>query len=259
MADLHSEATRQVESLMFQMTSGVTQLKRLVDCLGTSKDTIELRHKLTAQHTKVQSAAKSIKEQLTGLGQQRQQQALDKAQQDKINKLMQDFQAILLDYKETQKVAVQKEASSLPRQPTPTPSSSAAAAQEPSTSGRSDADIESQALLQQQQQVEVRALDNAITFNESLIEERDHSIAEIQQQIGEVNEMFQDLAVLIHDQGQQLQTVDLQIVNVAQRVQEGGTELVKAERSQRSARNKCLLLWLICGLVVAVLIIILFA
>jgi hypothetical protein len=28
---------------MFQMTSGVTQLKRLVDCLGTSKDTIELR------------------------------------------------------------------------------------------------------------------------------------------------------------------------------------------------------------------------
>jgi alpha-ketoglutarate-dependent taurine dioxygenase len=55
-----------------------------------------LRHKLTAQHTKVQSAAKSIKEQLTGLGQQRQQQALDKAQQDKINKLMQDFQAILL-------------------------------------------------------------------------------------------------------------------------------------------------------------------
>jgi syntaxin 7 len=71
--------------------------------------------------------------------------------------------------------------------------------------------------------------------------------------------MFQDLAVLIHDQGQQLQTVDLQIVNVAQRVQEGGHELVKAERSQRSARNKCLLLWLICGLVVAVLIIILFA
>jgi hypothetical protein len=54
------------------------------------------RHKLTAQHTKVQSAAKAIKEQLTGLGQQRQQQALDKAQQDKINKLMQDFQAILL-------------------------------------------------------------------------------------------------------------------------------------------------------------------
>lgn len=82
------------------------------------------------------------------------------------------------DYKETQKVAVQKEASSLPRQPTPTPSSSAAAAaQEASTSGRSDADIESQALLQQQQQVEARALDNAITFNEALIEERDHSIA----------------------------------------------------------------------------------
>lgn len=44
-------------------------------------------------------------------------------------------------------------------------------------------------------------LDNEIAFNESIIEERDQGIHEIQQQIGEVNEIFKDLAVLVHEQG----------------------------------------------------------
>lgn len=39
-----------------------------------------------------------------------------------------------------------------------------------------------------------------MAYHEALIEERDAGIAEIQRQIGEVNEMFQDLAVLINDQ-----------------------------------------------------------
>lgn len=44
-------------------------------------------------------------------------------------------------------------------------------------------------------------LDNEIAFNEAIIEERDQGIQEIQQQIGEVNEIFKDLAVLVHEQG----------------------------------------------------------
>lgn len=71
--------------------------------------------------------------------------------------------------------------------------------------------------------------------------------------------MFQDLAVLIHDQGQQLATVDVHISSTAERTREGAAELVKAERSQRAARNKCLMLWVVSGLVLAVIIIVLFA
>lgn len=44
-------------------------------------------------------------------------------------------------------------------------------------------------------------LDNEIAFNEAIIEEREHGIQEIQQQIGEVNEIFKDLAVMVHEQG----------------------------------------------------------
>ena len=48
---------------------------------------------------------------------------------------------------------------------------------------------------------EVLLLDNEISFNEAIIDERDQGIQEIQNQIGEVNEIFKDLAVLVHEQG----------------------------------------------------------
>lgn len=44
-------------------------------------------------------------------------------------------------------------------------------------------------------------MDNEISFNEAIIDERDQGIQEIQDQIGEVNEIFKDLAVLVHEQG----------------------------------------------------------
>lgn len=72
------------------------------------------------------------------------------------------------------------------------------------------------------------------------------------------NKPLQDLAVLINDQGQQLMTVDQQIASTAERTHDGVRQLVKAERSQRAARNKCLLLWLVAGIIVALILVVLF-
>lgn len=44
-------------------------------------------------------------------------------------------------------------------------------------------------------------LDNEIAFNEAVIDEREQGIKEIQEQIGQVNDIFKDLAVLVHEQG----------------------------------------------------------
>lgn len=70
--------------------------------------------------------------------------------------------------------------------------------------------------------------------------------------------MFQDLAVLINDQGQQIITIDQQIATTAERTHDGVRQLVKAERSQRAARNKCLVLWLVSGIIVALILVVLF-
>lgn len=48
---------------------------------------------------------------------------------------------------------------------------------------------------------DIMLMENEIVLNEAIIEEREQGIKEIQQQIGEVNEIFKDLAVLVHEQG----------------------------------------------------------
>eukprot|EP00879_Flechtneria_rotunda_P003180 GHRR01003403.1.p2 GENE.GHRR01003403.1~~GHRR01003403.1.p2 ORF type:complete len:274 (+),score=113.65 GHRR01003403.1:3330-4151(+) len=261
LADMQSQDLRQVEGLVFNMASGLGKLRRKVDLLGTAKDTLRHREELAELNRSIQSTAKAIKSQLEEISRNR--EALAEPQQAKLRKLMQDFAATLQDYKAAQKVAAEKEAQYLPKVPPAAGSSASTATAAVSGTSRpaagSEADVENQALLQEQVLQESRAMGNTIAFQEALIEERDHGIQEIQRQIGEVNEMFQDLAVLINDQGQQLQTIDTHISSTAERTREGQRELVKAERSQRSTRNKCLMLWLISGVVLAIIIIVLFA
>lgn len=170
-------------------------------------------------------------------------------------------------------IAADREAASLPRPSAPkagaTASSSAAGLDGSSSSSQQpplpagsvgiEVGLERAALQQQQRAAESAALDNAISYNEALIAERDEGIAEIQKQIVEVNEMFQDLAVLINDQGVQIATLDQQITTTAERVKEGTQELTKASRSMKSARNKCLCVWLVAAIVVSIIIILLFA
>lgn len=47
-------ATKAVEAALFQMASGLSQLKKLVDTLGTPKDTVEHRHKIASTNTRLQ-------------------------------------------------------------------------------------------------------------------------------------------------------------------------------------------------------------
>lgn len=48
---------------------------------------------------------------------------------------------------------------------------------------------------------EILLLGNEVAFNEAIIDEREQGIKDIQDQIGEANEIFRDLAVLVHEQG----------------------------------------------------------
>lgn len=80
---------------------------------------------------------------------------------------------MLQDYKAAQKVAAEREATSLPRA---APQQQAAAAAAAAAGGGREEEVERQALLQAQAMEEARLLDSAMTFNEALIEERDHGI-----------------------------------------------------------------------------------
>lgn len=65
---------------------------------------------------------------------------------------------------------------------------------------------------QQQAALQQASLGQEIAFNEALIEERDRGIQEIQQTISEVNEIFRDLAVIVREQGQQVDDLEANLI-----------------------------------------------
>ncbi|XP_050901615.1 syntaxin-23-like [Lathyrus oleraceus] len=88
------------------------------------------------------------------------------------------------------------------------------------------------ALLVESKRQDVISLDNEISFNEAIIEEREQGIQEVQQQIGEVNEIFKDLAVLVHEQGEMIDDIGSNIEHSHEATAQAKSELVKASKTQ---------------------------
>jgi len=99
-------------------------------------------------------------------------------------------------------------------------------------------------------------IEGDVQYNEAVIEERDKAITEITGQIGEVHQIFQDLAVLVHDQGEMVDDIEANLTRAVHRTSDAHRQVVKAERSQRNARNTwCFLMMLGAGAVAILLLI----
>ncbi len=103
------------------------------------------------------------------------------------------------------------------------------------------------------------ASQDEVDFQESLIIERESEIRNIEQSVGELNELFRDVAHIVHEQGGQLDTIDGNVQNVAQDTRHADLELRSANKYQKAARGKacCLLLILAIIMIIVVLAVIL--
>lgn len=114
--------------------------------------------------------------------------------------------------------------------------------------------------LQYQQMDQAQLAEQSeVDFQENLIIEREGEIRQIEQSVGELNELFRDVATIVREQGDMLDTIDHNVENVLQDTRGADVELRSASRYQKSARNKacCLLLILAVVLVIIVLAVVL--
>lgn len=111
-------------------------------------------------------------------------------------------------------------------------------------------------LLEQQSQLADQA---EVDFQENLIIEREGEIRQIEQSVGELNELFRDVQQIVREQGDMLDTIDVNVENTLQDTRGADVELRSASRYQKSARNKacCLLLILAIVLIIVVLAVVL--
>ncbi|XP_028087455.1 syntaxin-22-like, partial [Camellia sinensis] len=171
-------------------------------------------------------------------------------------KLAKDFQAVLKEFQKAQRLAAERETAYTAFVPQAVLPSSYTASELGVTSDKSP---EQRALLVESRRQEVLLLDNEISFNEAIIEERDQGIQDIQQQIGEVNEIFKDLAVLVHEQGTMIDDIGSNIDGAHAATAQGKAHLAKAAKTQRSNSSLACLLLVIFGIVLLIVIIVLAA
>jgi t-SNARE complex subunit (syntaxin) len=108
---------------------------------------------------------------------------------------------------------------------------------------------------QQQEQEQLRlASQEEVDFQESLIIERESEIRNIEQSVGELNELFRDVAHVIHAQGEQLDIISENVENTRDDTMAAHRELTSAARYQRNARNKMCCLLLILAVVLTIII-----
>ncbi|XVF30492.1 hypothetical protein REPUB_Repub16aG0062700 [Reevesia pubescens] len=244
--------SQSVAAGIFKIRTAILGFDRLVHSLGTSKDTFQLRDNLHKTRLHIGQLVKETSAKLKEASEADQDAEVSPLKKISDAKLAKDFQSALKDFQKAQRLAAERETAYTPFVPKEVLPSSYAAHEVEINSSKSP---EQQTLLVSKRQ-EVVLLDNQITFNEAIIEEREQGIKEIQQQIGEVNEIFKDLAVLVREQGDMIDDIGSNIENSQSATVQATSHLKKASKIQRAnSSTRCLLL-VIFGIILLIFIIV---
>ncbi|KAF1988052.1 t-SNARE [Aulographum hederae CBS 113979] len=241
--------TSDLNDKLFGLTSNVSRLSSQIALIGTRRETERVRERV---RDLIDETSNGFKEIGDGLKRVSAWHDLGPAQRFTQSKLNREFQASLTEFQVLQRTAIEKERAS---------AATARAALEDQSGSPSQGQSQYGGQQQQQQEQEQLRLasQDEVDFQESLIIERESEIRNIEQSVGELNELFRDVAHMVHEQGEQLDVIDHNVVGVLDDTRGADTELRTAHRHQKAARNKacCLLLILAVVLVVVLLAVLL--
>jgi len=229
---------------VFKINSNVQSMLKLVDQLGTARDTGVVRkglHDLTdATREMVKRGTDDLKK-LAGI---QASASLARMPQYKthLQKTSHDLQMSLVAFQQAQKASAE-------RQRTVVQSTKQAVADEPS-GGFAPSSPE-----QQQRQLLLSQLSPVdLAYQESLIHERETEIREIETGIHELNEIFRDLGTLVVEQGGMLDNIENNITSVAVNTAAAHEELTTASEYQRKAGRRALCLMLVLVVVICIVL-----
>ncbi|XVE84261.1 hypothetical protein DITRI_Ditri16bG0156500 [Diplodiscus trichospermus] len=238
---------------IFQINTAVAAFRRLVDAIGTAKDTPYHRQKLHNTRQRILQLVKETSSKLKALSESDHDPTVNPGKKIEDAKLARDFQSILQEFQKVQQMASERESTYSP---------AAAPPSLPTTSGSDDSwppplPQEKQPFLTAQRKQQVILVDNEIAFNEAMIEEREQGIKEVEEQIGQANEIFKDLAVLVHEQGVVIDDISSNIDSSSAATTQATVQLAKASKSVKSRTSWCWWVLVICVLVLVIFLLIL--
>jgi hypothetical protein len=166
-------------------------------------------------------------------------------------KISRELQTALSEFQNLQRQALEKERASVSAARAAIGTDSLDPATAATTSGE-------QQQLQQQQQLQNLASQDEVDFQEALIIEREEEIRNIEQGVGDLNVLFTQVAQIVTEQGEQLETIENNVENVRTDTRGADYELRSAARYQRQARSKACCLLLILAVILTIVLLAVF-
>lgn len=236
--------SQQLSTKLFKLQGNIANLSRDVGNLGTRHDNARVRERvndlLDESKNMFKDAGEGVKK-LSGW------QDVTPTQRYSQQKISREFQTALSEFQNLQRQALEKQKASV---------SAARAAVDDGAQG-----IEGpEPSLQQQQQQEMARLasQDEVEFQEALIIEREEEIRNIEQGVGDLNVLFTQVASMVHEQGEQLNTIADNVENVRQDTRGADYELRSAARYQKNARSKACCLLLVLAVILTIILLAIF-
>ncbi|XP_066273392.1 syntaxin-12-like isoform X8 [Branchiostoma lanceolatum] len=263
--DSSSEFTRLTQSAssnVQKITSNVSQVQRMVNQLGTAQDTHELRDKLHQMQHYTNQLAKDTNKYLKDLSNLPNPSSQSEQRQRKMqrDRLTNDFSTALNNFQTVQRRAAEKERESVSRARANSglpPVSNASTSPNPFDDDVRTGDGQLIALDGDQGGSSMTAQMMEEESNLEMIRERETNIRQLEADIMDVNSIFKDLATMVHEQGEMIDSIEANVENAAIHVESGNQQLRQASDYQKKSRRKlCILLivLLIVGAVVALIL-----
>jgi len=258
--------SQQLNSKLFKLQSNISNLSRDIGHLGTRQDTARVRERVQDLLEESREVYKELGEGVKKIqGWENVTVCLPKVpilptrstnlrrqptQRYTQQKLSREFQASLSEFQSLQQRALEKQKASV---------SAARAVQDEGSDAVAGAASGGQQPEQQQQQELVRlAAQDEVDFQEAIIIEREDMIRDIEQGVGDLNVLFTQVASMVHEQGQQLDTINDNVENVRVDTRGADIELRSAARYQKNARSKACCLMMILLIILTIVLLAIF-
>ncbi|KAH7913951.1 t-SNARE [Hygrophoropsis aurantiaca] len=225
---------------VFKINSNVQGILKLVDQLGTSKDSANLRKSLHDLTETTRAMAKRGSDDLKNLASI---PVTNSQHKTSLQKTSHDLQLSLVAFQRAQQVSAE-------RQRTVVEGVKIAVEDEQPR----DSDPSSSPQQRQAQLLHSQLSPHELAYQESLIQEREAEIQDIESGIHELSEIFRDLGTLVNQQGSMLDNVESNIYSITADTQGAAEELSTASEYQRKAGKRAACLMIILVIVVAVVL-----
>ncbi|MBW0504499.1 hypothetical protein O181_044214 [Austropuccinia psidii MF-1] len=255
-----------VSTHIFRINSNVSGLQKLIDLLGSSRDTNDIRKKL---YDLTDSTREFIKNSSLDAKKLASWQVTDsyKIEQQKVSR---DYASSIQAFQRVSRLSVERQKQFVDRVKSSNLISSTskhARITDPENETESHELSETRPnsiQLQQQQQKKIpqdqqedeESLieDYELDYQDALIEERESEIREIEVGINELNVIFRDLGTIVQEQGGHIDNIESNVQRISTDMRGAVVELNEAHEYQRKAGKKMICLLIIFVIVLSIIL-----